>query len=202
MSKAAAILLAAGLSRRMGARNKLLLPVNGTSLVRHVVDTYAASIDGPVLVVLGHQAEAVAATLDGACAETVVNPQYADGQFTSVATGLQHADCAEVVLIGLCDQPLLTKKDITTMLNAHSAAETGKISVPVRGPERGNPIVVPHSLRVRMLEDRKTPGCRKFIRAHPEWVQDLALPAEGYFFDIDTPDAYEAFLRKTRETVQ
>ena len=86
MFKASAILLAAGLSRRMGAQNKLLLPVHGVPLVRYVVDTDTSAIDGPVLVVLGHQAEHVAAALAGSSAERVFNPHYADGQLTSVST--------------------------------------------------------------------------------------------------------------------
>lgn len=197
MFETAAILLAAGKSLRMGTQNKLLLPVAGAPMVRHVVDQYATAIDGPVLVVLGHQAESVAAALDGSSAETVFNPHFATGQFTSVASGLRHTDDAEILLIGLSDQPLLRAKDIKTLIDVHRAANTGKISIPVKGTTRGNPIVVPCVLRTCLLEDPKNPGCQKFTRAHPEWVQEVTLNAEGFYVDIDTPDAYKTYFPAT-----
>lgn len=77
MRDVAAIVLAAGLSRRMGTGNKLLLPITGVPMVRHVVDQYCAAIDGAVLVVLGHQSHVFEAALQGSGARTVINPAYA-----------------------------------------------------------------------------------------------------------------------------
>lgn len=201
MFETAAILLAAGQSRRMGTQNKLLLPVAGVPMVRHVVDQIAAAIDGPVLVVLGHQAESITAALDGSSAETVFNPQFAAGQFTSVASGLRHADDAEMLLIGLSDLPLLRARDIQTLIDAHRSANTGKISIPVNGTKRGNPIVVPRCLRARLLEDPKNPGCQKFTRLHPELVQEMTLTAKGFYVDIDTSDTYKTYFPETQENM-
>ena len=192
MPDTSVILLAAGLSRRMGAENKLLLPVNGRPMVRHVVDQYAAALDGEILVVLGHQSREVAATLQGTEARTVVNPSFAQGQHTSVAAGLRAASNAKTFVIGLTDQPFLNSADIKALLDAHRRADRQKISIPVHGDARGNPIVVPGELQSRLLEDADSPGCRKFTRAHPELVQELTLSSRGYYVDVDTPEAYAA----------
>ena len=119
MTKTAAIILAAGLSRRMGAQNKLLLPVGGVSMVYHVVSQYAGALDGPITVVTGHEAPQVEKALNGLNVTCVYHAGFADGQQSSVAFGLRHCPQADVVLIGLADQPLLRSADITSLLAAH-----------------------------------------------------------------------------------
>lgn len=202
MRDVTAIILAAGLSRRMGDRNKLLLSVGGVPMIRHMVDVYSAATTRPVLVVTGHDADDVAAALAGSAARTVFNADYANGQPTSVACGLRAANDAGAVLIGLGDQPLLTADDIRALLAAHAAADPQRISIPAMDQRRGNPIVVPDALRSRLLEDPRSPGCKTFTRAHPEHVQFHALTSPGFFADMDTPEAYEALIAgKLEETV-
>lgn len=197
-----AIILAAGLSRRMGDRNKLLLPVGGVPMIRHMVDVYSAATTRPVLVVTGHDADDVAKALTDSGARTAFNADYAQGQPTSVACGLRAVNDAGAVLIGLGDQPLLTAGDIRDLLAAHTSADSQRISIPALDQRRGNPIVVPDVLRTRLLKDPRSPGCKTFTRAHPEHVQFHALSARGFYADIDTPEAYEALIAgKLEETV-
>lgn len=192
MHDVTAIILAAGLSRRMGARNKLLLPVNGVPMIRHMVETYHLVTDGPVLVVTGHDANAVIACLEGCEMQVAHNPNYADGQQTSVACGLRAVTQAHQVLIGLGDQPVLTSHDLQILLDAHKAADRTRISIPMRDGKRGNPILVPWTLRDRLLDDPRSPGCKTFTRANPDDVQFHALPSAGFYTDVDTPEAYDA----------
>ncbi|MEP3675163.1 nucleotidyltransferase family protein [Sulfitobacter sp.] len=199
MVEVCAILLAAGLSRRMGDRNKLLLPVAGVRMIRRMVDTYRAAINGPVIVVTGHEAEAVAAALEGSEAKLVFNPDFAQGQPTSVACGLRHAPEGYDILIGLGDQPFLTGDDLNTLIAAHAAADPTRISIPMMQTQRGNPILVPSSLKDRLLADPRAPGCKKFTRENPDHVQFLTIAAQGFYADIDTPEAYRA-LTSTLET--
>ncbi len=196
-----AIILAAGLSRRMGAQNKLLLPVAGVPMIRHMVATYYAVTQQPVCVVTGHQAEQVYAALAGSPAVTFFNPDFAQGQATSVACGLRGADACDRLLIGLGDQPLLTPADLTALLRAHDAGDRAKISIPQTGDQRGNPIVVPHALRAPLLADPHAPGCKKFTRSHPEHVQFHHLAQPGFYADVDTPTAYAALTETRQEKV-
>lgn len=191
MTKVATILLAAGLSRRMGARNKLLLPVRGVPMIRHMVTVYGAATKGPVLVVTGHERTEIEMALNGSIATTVFNPDYERGQVSSVACGLKHVANAEFILMGLGDQPLLTPTDLSALIAAHAAADTTRISIPMHGNDRGNPILIPANLRARLLEDPRAPGCKTFTRNNPDHVQFHDLPTRGFYTDVDTPDAYE-----------
>ena len=192
MAEVTAIILAAGLSRRMGRDNKLLLPINGVPMIRHVVDTYRVALDSPVIVVTGHEAQAVGAALADSDAITVFNACYAQGQQTSVACGMRVAGDGQDMLIGLGDQPLLRAGDIRALLRAHDQGAADRISIPMRDGQRGNPILVPHGLRARLLADPASPGCKRFTRAHPEHVQFHPLEAAGFYSDSDTPEAYVA----------
>lgn len=192
MGDVTAIILAAGLSRRMGARNKLLLPIGDTPMIRHVVDIYEEVTTQSILVVTGYQAEAVEAALAGSCARTVFNPKFANGQPTSVACGLREAPGSMAVLIGLGDQPLLTGNDLRLLLTAHHAGDIDRISIPKQGDQRGNPIVVPAVLRELLLADEKSLGCKAFTRDHPEHIQFHELASVGFYTDVDTAESYEA----------
>lgn len=190
MHRSAAIILAAGLSRRMGAQNKLLFPIGGTPMLRHVVSQYLGALDGPITVVTGHEATRVESALHGLNVTCVYHADFAAGQQSSVAFGLQHCPPADVVLIGLADQPLLNSADITLLLDAYHGADSGKISIPVMGDRRGNPIIVPDVLRPQLTANPDRPGCMRFTRDNPDLVQRHSLSALGYYTDVDTPEAY------------
>lgn len=194
------ILLAAGLSRRMGAQNKLLLPINGQPMVRHMAQTYLQATCGPVTVVTGHDTGAVMAALDGLPVHITFNPDFADqGQSSSVLAGLSATSDAEVTIIALADQPLLNACDITEFLQAHHAGDSSRISIPVSGDMRGNPVLVPQALKRRLIDDPRNPGCRRFIQANPDLVQKITVTSAGFFTDMDTPDAYDAILSHLKE---
>ncbi len=199
MGDVTAILLAAGLSRRMGARNKLLLPINGVPMIRHMVGVYQAVTQSPILVVTGHQADAIEGSLSGCDVRLIFNSDFAEGQQTSVAFGLRAAKDGAPILIGLGDQPLLTSDDLHRLLKAHEAADPKRISIPKVGNQRGNPIVIPTILHKRVLADPQSLGCKAFIRNHPKHVQFHALSAPGFYADVDTPDAYDALVSQNLE---
>ncbi|MDB9944288.1 nucleotidyltransferase family protein, partial [Octadecabacter sp.] len=119
-----AIILAAGLSRRMGARNKLLLPINGKPMVRYVVETYLAVVDAQICVVTGFEADKIEAALAGLPVQFAYNSDYQAGQPFSVSTGLLAAPTnASNYLIGLGDQPQLTTDELRAFITAHLTAD-------------------------------------------------------------------------------
>jgi len=193
MDKVGAIILAAGLSRRMGEHNKLLLPIGGVPMIRHVVQIYLAAIDGEVCVVTGFEAACIEAALAGLPVRFAHNAAFEQGQPFSVRAGLLAAGDAEHVLIGLGDQPQLAPDDLRALIAAHLLGGEAKISIPYRADVRGNPIVVPAHMRARLLTDKTNPGCAKFTRANPELARRLSFPQSGFFHDIDTPAAFAAF---------
>ncbi|MCG8421946.1 MAG: NTP transferase domain-containing protein, partial [Proteobacteria bacterium] len=98
-----AIVLAAGRSSRMGAENKLLLPVSGEPMVRHPVDAAFGAGLSPVVVVTGHEVEAVRAALAGKPVRFAHNPDFATGLSSSLGRGIAAMDDdvdAAIVLLG------------------------------------------------------------------------------------------------------
>src|ERR671919_929991 len=118
--KIAALVLAAGQSRRMGQANKLLAPVDGGPMVAHAVDAMLASRADPVIVVTGHQADEVRMALGERPVVWAHNPDYASGLSNSLAVGLAALpeDAEEVFEIELDDDGALLDIDTPEALAA------------------------------------------------------------------------------------
>jgi molybdenum cofactor cytidylyltransferase len=184
----------------MGSRNKLLMPVAGQPMVRHLAETYLYVLKTPLTVVTGHDADRVHSALAGLPIVFTHNKDFANGQPSSVATGLGVAPDKELLLIGLADQPRLSPDDVFQLVNWHRANDPLKITVPKRGVDRGNPIVVPRVLRPRLTENPKHLGCMRLTRNAPDLVQFAPLPADGFYADVDTPEDYTALRQTKTET--
>lgn len=187
MYDTAAIVLAAGLSRRMGSVNKLLIEINGTAMIRATVSACLAVCDAPVTVVTGHQARDIKQALDGLGVSFIHNPDFASGQQGSVVAGLKAAPEAGTTLVVLGDQPLLDGAALERLLKTHRASDQTRITIPVNdGSVRGNPLVIPLALKRSLMADKANPGCRKFTRDNPDKVNPVALQDPAYFTDLDT----------------
>src|SRR5271166_4580955 len=139
--KAVAVLLAAGLSRRMGERNKHLIDIGGEPLVRRTAKTYLDAGAG-VHAVLGHEAELVRNALEGLPVSFVHNGRYEEGQPSSVLAGIDSLGGSDdAILVALSDQAALTSADVLSLLAAFAESGGGKIVVPYYGDRRGNPVV-------------------------------------------------------------
>lgn len=195
IKKPTPILLAAGMSQRMGGFNKLLMPINGVPMVRHMALTLVAFADVPPVVVLGHEATQVAAVLDGIALTMITNAQYKSGQMSSVTAGLIAAGEAVGYMICLADLPLLTATDCNALFAAHKKAGIGQITVPVQREDgkfarRGNPIIIPASARQKIIKGETNLGCRGLINNHPDLIYPFDSCAKGFYVDIDTQDAF------------
>ena len=192
-SGVAAILLAAGQSRRMGAANKLLMDIDGEPMVRRAARTLLASRAREIVVVLGHQAADVTVALSGLALRLIDNPAHAEGQMTSVRRGLDALpDRYAGILVGLADQPALTPADIDFLIDAFEGGDGQRIAVPVSDGRRGNPIVLSAENRAVMDGNEINFGCRNLIARNPELVHSVPVTNDRYFKDIDTPDDYAA----------
>ena len=198
MAELQVIVLAAGMSNRMEADNKLLLPVRGMPLVRLTVSRMAMLENAAVTVVLGHEADLVAEALAGIDVRLVVNESFADGQMTSVHCGLAAAGEGRNFMVVLADMPRLTTVDCKALLAAHAAAPAGRVSVPFRGKggsrQRGNPTILPAEAVAGIFDGGVNLGCRGLLEKQPERLFPVEMTSDGYFVDLDTPEAYAAEL--------
>lgn len=178
----------------MGAVNKLLLDCGGVPMIRRVVDTLTGCGDlAEIVVVLGFEADRVSAALEGAPIRTVVNPEFAGGQMTSVRVGLGALATPGVgVLICLGDQPTLTAADIGAICRAYGARERGSVLVPTYRGQRGNPIVLDPASIDDILGGGRKFGCRQFIASNADLVATAEIDTERIIRDIDRPEDYAA----------
>lgn len=195
----AALILAAGRSTRMGPRNKLLEPLGGEPIVRHVARAAQASAARPVVVVTGHQAEAVSAALAGLDVRIAHNPRFAEGLSTSLAAGLdalpKDIDGA-LVLLG--DMPRIEAQHLDRLIASFAPKAGRTICVPVQDGRRGNPVLWGAACFQAMRSVRGDTGARHLIGEHAEQVCDVELGTDAIFADVDTPEA----LAQLRDTAQ
>ncbi len=190
--RVAALVLAAGSSRRMAGSNKLLQPVAGVPMVRRAANAALASRSTAVVVVTGFDADAVRESLAGLDLEFAHNPEHASGMASSLRAGLGAlpADTDAVVVV-LGDMPMVTAAHIDSLIAAFDPAR-GNIVVPVKGDRRGNPILWPRALFAEMQQVQGDVGARELLKIHAERVERVPCDDDAIFADVDTPDALRA----------
>jgi molybdenum cofactor cytidylyltransferase len=193
-----AVILAAGLSSRMGDAHKLLLDIVGEPMLRHVARSVLAVGPAEVVVVTGHQASEIRAALGGLAVRFVHNPAFADGQPGSVVTGVRALGAfCHAVMIVLGDQPMLTPAVLQRLIAAYGAMPAGRsILVPMYAGQRGNPVLfAAHHIPAIGSGNLKL-GCRRLIESYPDEVTMVAMEDDACVLDCDTPADYAAMQRR------
>lgn len=193
-----AIVLAAGLSRRMGAQ-KVLLPFGGKTVIAHIVDQLLASIVDKVYVVTGHQAERIREGLSSRPVSIVNNPDYESGMLSSVRCGLRALpEQCKGVLVAIGDQPSITLKLVDRMIQSFIA--TGKrILVPCYDGKRGHPILFSQLYRQEILTHYDDVGLRGLLHAHPDEVFELIVSNSSVLSDMDYPQDYQREIASMKD---
>lgn len=187
--KIAALLLAAGSSRRMGSANKLVATVGGKPLVRIAAEAALGSHAASLTVVTGHAREDVEAALAGLDVATVHNPDHAGGLSTSLRAGLASlAADVDGAIVLLADMPGVTSATIDRLL---AEFRPDRIIVPVAGGRWGNPVVWPRRFFAELTAIEGDTGGRGLIAANPDALTEVELGA-SVALDVDTPEALAA----------
>ncbi len=191
--RVAAIVLAAGQSRRMGTVNKLLAEIDGVTMVARVVDAALASHADPTVVVVGHEAPRVRAALDGRPVTFADNRDFADGLSTSLKAGLAALpDAVTAALICLGDMPNLKPHQLDRLIAAYDPVEGRAICVPTHLGKRGNPVLWDRRFFADMAGLSGDVGARHLIGANTELVVEVEMDDDAVLIDIDSPAALTA----------
>ncbi len=199
------IILAAGMSKRMGD-NKLLLPVQGIPMLQHVINAAKNSWLTKVLLIVANNVEAhdMLNYLDTENCIILPNPKRHLGQSESLKVGIQYTLCetkpkisGAMVLLG--DQPFITTQIINSLIKKAELHPENWI-IPLKKSKklkkinskglRGNPVIIPSDEFIRVLDLEGDTGARVLVNdslCHKHFVEmDETAPFE----DIDTPKAY------------
>jgi molybdenum cofactor cytidylyltransferase len=200
----AAIVLAAGRSRRMGATNKLLCEIDGAPMLARVLDAIAAAEPVAIVVVTGHEADAIAAIAATSHAHIRLahNDRHAEGMGTSIATGVRAAvgdhPHADGFLICPGDLPGLEGRHVSAVIAAFAPAAGRAICVPVAGGRRGHPVLFAAPFAPALMALIGDRGARDLLSLHADRVYEVHVSGDGVVADIDTAEALTA-ARAARE---
>jgi len=185
-----AVILAAGLSRRMG-KPKMLLPWGQTTVLGQVISTFAQAGVQEIVIVTGGARQAVEDELalwaQQAPFHSVYNPDFESGEMlSSIQCGLRSlGPLAEAALIGLGDQPQLSLVAIQSVLSAQA-----KIIVPSYNMRRGHPWLVARQYWGQLLDLKPPQTTRDFLNKHASEIQYVATDLT-VLKDLDTLEEYQ-----------
>ena len=191
-----AVVLAAGRSERMGTQ-KLLLPLQGRTIIGGIVDELVNSPLEAILVVTGREAGRIQQALAGRQVSFVSNPEPAGDMLSSVRCGLRTlpAGCDAVVVV-LGDQPGLRRGLVMQLLRAYRRTNCG-IVVPAHSGRRGHPLLFATRFSAEVLSRFDGIGLRGLLAAHPKEIHEVPTTTAAELQDMDTPEDYRQQLKPT-----
>jgi len=189
-----AIVLAAGISRRMGTP-KMLLPWAGKTVIGHVVAILADSGVGDILVVTGGAAKEVEEVLGSTSARMAHNPRFTEAEMlVSLQVGLRNLpEDAEAALVVRGDQPQIERAVVMKILDTYH--KTGEeLIIPSYQMRRGHPWLVAESLWDEILALPANLTLRHFLEVHADGIHYLVMSTPSILQDLDTPEDYAQYI--------
>jgi molybdenum cofactor cytidylyltransferase len=190
----AALVLAAGRSRRMAPLNKLLIPdAKGVAMIARVVDNVLASAARPVIVVTGHERERVEEALAGRPVLFAHAEDYAEGLSASLRAGLSALPPeSEGVMICLGDMPLVSPAVLGRLIAAFDPEEGRAIAMPTYRGKQGNPMLWAREFVPEMMGISGDVGARHLVGQHADRVAEVEVGEDSVLRDFDTREALDA----------
>ena len=195
-----AIVVAAGLSTRMG-RCKQLLPYGKLTVIEQIVSVLLKCGLDEVVVVIGHNRQAIEAKLALWPVRSVFNPNYQSAEMlSSVQCGLSALNPErQATLIVLGDQPQLEMTVIRKLIQAHRNGG-GRLIIPSYQMRRGHPIVIDQAYWPEILALPLTETLRSVINTRADEIHYVSVDTDSVLRDMDTPEAYQRELHLLAQT--
>jgi molybdenum cofactor cytidylyltransferase len=183
----------------MGRTNKLLAPVGGRPMVRRVVDALVPAPLSPVLVLTGHEADAVRRACAGASVTFVHNPAFGLGMSTSLRLGVERARAhpeVDGLLVALGDMPWVEARHILSLVAAFR--DRGDLVAPRFDGHRGHPVVFGRDFFPELATVEGDAGARAIIQRRASDLTWVDMVDDAILRDVDTPDDLENASRTDR----
>ncbi len=204
-----AIVLAAGLSRRMGEENKLLLPFGGSTVLETTIGNILTAELGETVVVVGHESENVLPFLDKYPHRVLgvknlsitLNLDYETGMTSSIQAGVRMAenDSETHYMICLSDMVLIKPAEYQYLKNQFLdilKRDKKAIVLPIFNGKKGNPVIFSHFYKKDILNLTYTEGGKPIVQANPNSVYFVEMPSDSILKDMDSKTDYERMLKE------
>lgn len=189
-SRTSAIVLAAGMSKRMGAPKQLLRAGENTLLER-TLDTVRQSRADEIILVLGFGAREIQESVSTLGVTVVLNEAYPEGMGSSLRAGISMVRLqAQAALIVLADQPFVLPSTLDRLIEHHHKVRP-QIVIPTYKGFRGNPVLLDQSVFPEVASLKGDIGCRAIFGEHTENIARLAVDDAGILLDVDTREDFE-----------
>jgi molybdenum cofactor cytidylyltransferase len=189
----AALLLAAGRSRRMGAF-KPLLPFGDRTVIESCVNNLRAADVDEIVVVVGHRAEDVRQQLKRFDLSFAVNPDPDTEMSTSIALGVEQISSnAKALIVALVDHPAVPPEVIRILIDEWQHGAT--LVQPAHARRGGHPVLIDMAYRDELLALDPSQGLRALFAAHRELVRRVPVESPYVARDMDTWEDYRRLHR-------
>lgn len=192
----AAVILAAGESRRMGTP-KALLPLPAGTIFTEGTTTFLEHLSsitqhpriGLRRVVLGAHAEEIRSRANLDPADVVINTEWATGQLSSIQAGIRSLPPGgtDGAMLFLVDQPLITAALVGTLAEKFYGAKR-LIVIPTYNSKRGHPVIFASSLYDELLAASADQGARAVVWKHAKDVMEVPTDEEGVVLNLNDPE--------------
>ena len=179
------IILAAGLSKRYGLKNKLTQHINNKPIINCLMDKLLSIYDtSELLIVTGYEHETIINLINNSDIEYIFNNDYKKGIGTSISAGIRELDkTIRGVMIVPADMPIISTKDLIKLQNMFLELNCSKVIFPKYKSQVGNPVILPKKY-FNILEGLKGDfGAKSQINKTDIITVNTDI---GTIFDIDT----------------
>ena len=192
----AAIVIAAGLSSRMG-EFKPLLDIGGKPALLRLLSAISSAGLSRITVVTGHGHEAIETALadngDGSVC-LLYNKDYKRGMFSSIQAGIRTATEADAALLFPVDVPLVAAETIQVLIAVWEKGDLSRFAVPFFEGKNGHPLLVPRAYFDAILDYTGEGGLKEIRNRHIAEMLRYETDDKGCVLDMDTPEDYRQLL--------
>jgi molybdenum cofactor cytidylyltransferase len=154
LNKVACFILAAGMSKRMGSENKLLKKYKNKIIINQTLKNHSESKLEKLNIIIGHDKESLKDTLKNFQIGVIENDNYMSGMLSSIKRINDYIDNEVTgIMISLADMPLVSSKDINSILDTFLLHDEKKICIPEFNGRLGNPIIIPLEIYKKIIQN-------------------------------------------------
>lgn len=197
-SSVCGLILAAGLSSRMGDF-KPLMPFKGKTLIESTIDSMLAAGVKQIVIVLGFRGNDIESILRLHYGKEIIytrNPHYeTTDMLTSIKYGLRAMPNCKAFFLLPGDMPVVKKSTFLKLLKALPAGSPS-VLFPTLGKYRKHPPLIDYRFRDIILEFEGEGGLRQIWKQQEASIIQVPVDDEGVWIDLDTREDYEVCISR------